>query len=76
MIRRGECYFPIQQPQHTSKYVTKWLLAQKFQLIWHPAQSPNLNPLEHFWNKIDRCMRISKKKPANKKDLCEKLQEI
>ena len=24
-------------PKHTSKYVTKWLLAQKFQLIWHPA---------------------------------------
>ena len=22
-------------PKHTSKYVIEWLLAQKFQLIWH-----------------------------------------
>lgn len=63
-------------PKHTSKYVTDWLLAQKFQLIWHPAQSPDLNPIEHLWNEVDRRMRMSKKKPTNKKDLWEKLQEI
>lgn len=52
------------------------MLAQKFQLIWHPAQSPDLNPIEHLWNEVDRRMRMSKKKPTNKKDLWEKLQEI
>ena len=35
-------------PKHTSKYVTNWLLAWKFQLVWHPAQSLNLHPIEHL----------------------------
>ena len=63
-------------PKHTSKYVKEWLLAQKFQLIWPPAQSPNLNPIEHLWNEVNRCMRMLEKKPTNKKDLWGKLQEI
>jgi hypothetical protein len=63
-------------PKNTSKYITYWLLAQKFQLIWHQAQLPNLNPIEHLWNEVDRCMRMFEKKLTNKKDLWEKLQEI
>ena len=62
--------------KHTSKYDTEWLLAQKFQFVWHPTQLPNLNPIEHLWNEVDCCMRMSKKKSTNKKDLWEKLQEI
>jgi hypothetical protein len=52
------------------------LLAQEFQIIWHPLQSPDLNSIEHLWNEVDHCMKMSKKKPTNKKDLWEKLQEI
>lgn len=63
-------------PKHTANYVVDWLLAQKFKLIWHPPQSPDLNPIEHLWNEVDRRMRMSEKKPTNKKDLWEKLQEI
>ena len=63
-------------PKHTFKYVTDWLLAQKFQLIWHPAQSPDLNPIKYLQNEVDRRMKMSEKKPTNKKDLWEKLQEI
>jgi len=35
-------------PKHISKYVTDLLIAHKFQFIWHPAQSPNLNPIKHL----------------------------
>ena len=56
-------------PKHTSKYVKEWLLAQKFQLIWPLAQLSDLNPMEHFWNEVNLCMRMSEKKPTNKKDL-------
>lgn len=30
--------------EHSSHYVKDWLLVQKFQVIWHSLQSPNLNP--------------------------------
>ena len=62
--------------KHTSKYVIEWLLAQKFQLIWHLAQSLDLNLIEYLWNEVDCCIRMSEKKPINKKDLWETLQEI
>ena len=29
----------------------------------------DLNPIEYLWNEVDRCMRMSEKKPTNKKDL-------
>jgi hypothetical protein len=59
-----------------SKYVKNWLLAQEFQIIWHPPQLLDLNPIEHLWNEVDCRMRMSEKKPTIKKDLWERLQEI
>ena len=49
---------------------------QKFQFIGHPPQSPDLNPIEHLWNEVDRHLRRSKRKPTSKSDLWEKIQEI
>lgn len=63
-------------PKHTAHYVVEWLRAQKFELIGHPPQSPDLNPIEHLWNEVDRRLRRSKRKPTSKSDLWEKIQEI
>jgi len=52
------------------------LLAQKFKVIWHPLQSPDLNPIEHLWNEVDRRMRRAERKPTSKSNLWEKIQEI
>ena len=62
--------------KHTSHCVKGWLLGQKFQLIWHPPQSPDLNPIEHLWNKVDCRLRSSKRKPISTTDLWEKIQAI
>jgi hypothetical protein len=59
--------------KYSSKYVKDWLLVQEFQIIWHLLQSPYLNPIEHLLNEVDHRMRMSKKKPTNKKDLWKKL---
>lgn len=63
-------------PKHTAHYIVDWLRVQKFQPIGHLSQSPDLNPIEHLWNEVDCCLRRSKKKPTNKSDLWEKIQEI
>jgi transposase len=66
----------VNDSKHLSKYVKEWLLAHEFQIIWHPPQSPDLNPTEYFWNEVDYRIKMSEKKSTNKKDLWEKLQEI
>jgi hypothetical protein len=52
--------------KHSAHYVVDWLLAQKFQVIWHPLQLSDLNPIEHLWNEVDCGMRRSEKKPLGK----------
>lgn len=55
-------------PKHKSKYTTSWLESNAVEVIWWPAESPDLNPIECLWHLLKEFLR-SVVKPTNKAEL-------
>ena len=61
-------------PQHTAGIVTDWLNSNEIQRVKWPSFSPDLYPIEHSWDEIER--RMKKEQPKNEKDLKECLTRV
>ncbi|WKY01275.1 hypothetical protein Q1695_015347 [Nippostrongylus brasiliensis] len=49
--------------RHINKKVKQWLEAWRINALKWPAQSLDLNPIEHLWNDVDRV--VKRLKPQN-----------
>lgn len=58
-------------PKHRSKYICDFMKREKVNVLEWASQSPDLNPIEHLWEELDR--RIRTRNYANKDALYEAL---
>ena len=52
-------------PKHTSKLLKNYFTLKDIELLDHPPQSPDLNPIENLWDEIDRNIKLSDRQNIN-----------
>jgi transposase len=63
-------------PKHTARSTKEWLEDREVEVLQWPAQSPDLNPIEHLWFHVKCELNKYKPQPRNKDELWERLQAV
>ncbi len=65
-------------PWHKAQIISDWFLEHDndFTLLKCPPQSPDLNPIEHLWDVVEREFRIMDVQPTNLQQLREAIMSI
>ena len=63
-------------PKHTAGSTAAWFRDNGVKLLFWPAQSPDMNPIEHLWNEVDKRLKKYPVRPSNPDDLWERLQDV
>uniref|UniRef100_A0A8R1I7L3 Tc1-like transposase DDE domain-containing protein n=1 Tax=Caenorhabditis japonica TaxID=281687 RepID=A0A8R1I7L3_CAEJA len=54
-------------PKYTSGHVANWFRLRRVDVLEWPSQSPDLNPIEHMWEELERRLKEVRASNANQK---------
>jgi hypothetical protein len=60
---------------HTARATREFLEENDVTLLDWPSRSPDINPIEHLWDELDRRVQHRPVPPANINELAEALEE-
>ncbi len=65
-------------PCHKAQIISDWFLEHdnEFTLLKRPPQSPDLNPIEHLWDVVEREILIMDVQTTNLQQLCDAIMTI
>ncbi len=65
-------------PCHKAQIISDWFLEHdnELTLLKCPPQSPDLNPIEHIWDVVEREIRIMDGQPTNLQQLRDAIMSI
>lgn len=65
-------------PCHKAQIISNWFLEHddEFTVLQWPPQSPDLNPIEHLWDVVERDIHIMDVQPTTLQQLCDAIMSI
>ena len=63
-------------PKHTSKTATKWFQDHDMTVLLWPAQSPDMNPIEHLWVHVKKELKKYDSPPSGVLELWKRVQKV
>ncbi|GES94561.1 IS630 family transposase [Rhizophagus clarus] len=72
----GVGYLQDNDPKHTATRTKQWFEDNEIEVLSWPPQSPDLNPIEHLWNDIDRHLRALDIEIRGKDMLLEQISNV
>ena len=61
-------------PKHTSRLARNWFSDNRVELLDWPAQSPDMNPIEHLWDRMKRRLSGYNTIPSSMHELWERVE--